>query len=779
MTEKQKGDNVDSCNDIVKNSYYSYIRCCQLTSYRTLNSLYNSLYPGHPIRGVIFCSTIPVLYLKGYDSSFGIITWLEEHIFRRVFPSKNGTLIACVTFAAGAYISIIKIRQYTLKALFSYHGWMYQKHGEAVGLIPKFWMGLVKVFAGRDPSLYSCQNILPALPLPSLDDTLQRYLRTVRPLYDDEAYQRTVEQADIFKNTIGYKLQRYLWFKWLLSSNYVTDWWEKFVYLRGRSPLIVNSNYYCLDAVFSRPAMKQTARAANIVYAALKYRTELELEKVKPLMAFSSIPLCSIQHERQFNTVRIPGKETDHIVHYSDSQHIAVYHKDRWYKVFTYYRNKLLQPCELQIQFDEILRDETPPADGEEHLAALTAGDRTLWATARETFFNIGCNRVSLDAIEKAAFVLILEDSDFEIGTNMSNEFDEYARAIFHGKGYDRWFDKSFNLIISKNAVFGLNVEHSWADAPVSGHMTEYVLAEDFIVLGYDPLGNTHGIPRFNAIHPIKLKWDLTSACKKVIEQSLNEATALCNDVQCKKVIEQSLNEATALCNDVDLHVYVQNSYSKNFIKKCKISPDAYIQMALQLAHYRDSGRFNLTYEASMTRLFRNSRTETVRSCSIESSAWIRAMENSMITNTERIQLLRLACDFHQQQYRDAMSGKGIDRHLFCLYVISKYLKLDSPFLQNVLQEPWKLSTSQTPTQYGNPHVKSNTTADGVSAGGGFGSVDQNGYGVSYIISEDIIFFHISSRRSSRETDSQRFGREIRKALDDIRTLFEETTKIA
>ncbi|CAF5125148.1 unnamed protein product, partial [Rotaria socialis] len=68
-------------------------------------------------------------------------------------------------------------------------------------------------------------------------------------------------------------------------------------------------------------------------------------------------------------------------------------------------------------QFDEILRDETPPADGEEHLAALTAGDRTLWATARETFFNIGCNRVSLDAIEKAAFVLILEDSDFEIGT--------------------------------------------------------------------------------------------------------------------------------------------------------------------------------------------------------------------------------------------------------------------------------------------------------------------------------------------------------------------------
>lgn len=43
------------------------------------------------------------------------------------------------------------------------------------------------------------------------------------------------------------------------------------------------------------------------------------------------------------------------------------------------------------------------------------------------------------------------------------------------------------------------------------------------------------------------------------------------------------------------------------------------------------------------------------------------------------------------------MCGKGIDRHLFCLYVVSKYLEVDSPFLNEVLSEPWRLSTSQTP----------------------------------------------------------------------------------
>lgn len=54
--------------------------------------------------------------------------------------------------------------------------------------------------------------------------------------------------------------------------------------------------------------------------------------------------------------------------------------------------------------------------------------------------------------------------------------------------------------------------------------------------------------------------------------------------------------------------------------------------MALQLAYYRDAGRFSLTYEASMTRLFREGRTETVRPCTIESADWVKAMDNPSIS---------------------------------------------------------------------------------------------------------------------------------------------------
>ena len=32
----------------------------------------------------------------------------------------------------------------------------------------------------------------------------------------------------------------------------VTDWWEEYVYLRGRSPIMVNSNFYGVVRVFFR-----------------------------------------------------------------------------------------------------------------------------------------------------------------------------------------------------------------------------------------------------------------------------------------------------------------------------------------------------------------------------------------------------------------------------------------------------------------------------------------------------------------------------------------------
>ena len=59
------------------------------------------------------------------------------------------------------------------------------------------------------------------------------------------------------------------------------------------------------------------------------------------------------------------------------------------------------------------------------------------------------------------------------------------------------------------------------------------------------------------------------------------------------------------------------------------------------------------------------------------------------------VNLLKAAAKNHVNMYQAAMTGKGVDRHLFTLYVVSRYLGLESKFLDKALKEPWKLSTSQ------------------------------------------------------------------------------------
>lgn len=170
----------------------------------------------------------------------------------------------------------------------------------------------------------------------------------MRPLVDDKNYARLEQLALDFENGIGSKLQRYLILKSWWSSNYVSDWWEEYVYLRGRGPLMINSNFYGIDAIFMHPTTNQAARAASIINSCLTYRRLIERQELEPILIQGMVPLCSWQYERIFNTTRVPGEESDKIVHYQDSNHIVVYHKGRYFKVVIY-KGRILTPCEIEL----------------------------------------------------------------------------------------------------------------------------------------------------------------------------------------------------------------------------------------------------------------------------------------------------------------------------------------------------------------------------------------------------------------------------------------------
>ncbi|XP_042352690.1 carnitine O-palmitoyltransferase 1, liver isoform isoform X2 [Plectropomus leopardus] len=754
FTVTPDGIDLQLCHEALRQIYLSGLHSWKKRFIRFKNGIMTGVYPGSPAGFmVVVVSYMSYNKYNQLDPSLGLIAKLGQHIpISRYMSTDSQRIVGGVLVGTGLWVTIIMIMRNVLKCLLSWHGWMHSRHG-SVSWSTRLWMILVKIFSGRKPMLYSFQNSLPRLPLPSIKNTCRRYLESVRPLMDDEQYERMTALAKDFEKNLGPRLQWYLKLKSWWASNYVSDWWEEYIYLRGRGPIMVNSNYYAMDFLYVFPTSIQAARAGNAIHAIMLYRRKLDRAQIKPLMLLHTIPMCSAQYEHMFNTSRVPGVDTDTIQHMNESKHIAVYHKGRFYKVWMFYDGRLLLPREIEQQMERILADKSEPMPGEEKLAALTAGERTPWAKARETFFSRGKNKQSLDAIEKAAFFVTLDDTEQRFdASNPVKSLDSYAKSLLHGKCYDRWFDKSFNLIVFKNGTMGLNAEHSWADAPIIGHLWEHVLSMDPVKLGYTEEGHCNGEPHPNLPGPQRLSWDIPA--------------------ECQEAIDSSLSVARTLADDVDSHIFPFNDFGKGLIKKCRTSPDAFIQIALQLAHYRDKGKFCLTYEASMTRLFREGRTETVRSCTMETCAFVRAMIRDE-TREERLKLLKQAAEKHQNMYRLAMTGEGIDRHLFCLYVVSKYLGEDSPFLKEVLSEPWRLSTSQTPLQQLELFdlVKH---PEYVSSGGGFGPVADDGYGVSYIIvGENLINFHISSKHSSPETDSHRFGANIRQAMLDMLDLFQ------
>lgn len=195
-------------------------------------------------------------------------------------------LIACSLSGLLFWLCICYTMRYTLKFLLMYKGWMYETRGKGsrVSLPTKIWAGATKVLSSwNKPGLYSFQGSLPRLPLPSVHGTTQRYLRSVRPLLDDAAYEKMVRLAQEFESTIGSKLQRYLILKSWWSTNYVSDWWEEYVYLRGRSALMVNSNFYGIDAIYMNQTKVQAARAASITSLLLIFRRQVERQELEPV----------------------------------------------------------------------------------------------------------------------------------------------------------------------------------------------------------------------------------------------------------------------------------------------------------------------------------------------------------------------------------------------------------------------------------------------------------------------------------------------------------------
>ncbi|XP_069103160.1 carnitine O-palmitoyltransferase 1, liver isoform-like [Argopecten irradians] len=428
------------------------------------------------------------------------------------------------------FVALLYMRRFMLRSLLSYSGWIYeQPKTQSVTTI--LWGLAVRCVFGYRPLLYSCQQSLPRMSVPALGQTLDTLMLSLKPLYGEhtEKWQDIAKDRQDFEKNLGPKLQRVLVLKSWWAQNYVTDWWEKYVYLKSRSTLLINSNYYIMDQSYWIGSKLQVARTANVMYQFLTFKQLIDHERLEPLVIRNTIPICMAQYEKVFSTTRIPGEDCDSWLHCdsSESKHVAVLRKGILYKVSVFdKKGKLLTPLQLEKQLEWVIEDADTQtgnaSEAEKSIPALTGIDRTSWYKIRSEYFCDGINKESLDTVEKSIFFVNLHDQSYE-------DLTERGRFLLGGSSTSVWFDKSINIITFPNGRFGLNCEHSYADAPVIGHLSEFNMTNEISDEQYSPDGHCKPMAEDGTVQerttPTQLLWDVEGSLASVIKGAVGTVT--------------------------------------------------------------------------------------------------------------------------------------------------------------------------------------------------------------------------------------------------------------
>ena len=540
------------------------------------------------------------------------------------------------------------------------------------------------------------EESLPRLPVPTLEETAARYLKSVHPLLSKSELESTTEAVQEFikPGGIGNKLQEKLIARREdpKNKNWIYEWWNDAAYLTYRDPVVPYVSYFYSHRD-DRRRRDPSKRAAAISTAVLEFKKQVDSGTLEPEY-MKKLPISMESYQWMFNCCRVPARPADYPVKYpaAENKHILVIRKNQFFKVMHEVDGKQLNTSELEQQFKRVYQK----AEKASPVGTLTTENRDVWTDARELLLKAHPSNVkAIKEIESASFVVCLDDAS-------PVTLEERAHQYWHGDGANRWFDKPLQFIINDNGTSGFMGEHSMMDGTPTHRLNDYVNEMIF----NNKLDFSDPSVRSNISEPTLIKFKVTK------------------EVQAE--IERATKDFTEVIGAHELRVQAYQGYGKGLIKKFRCSPDAYVQMIIQLAYSKMYGKNRPTYESAATRRFQQGRTETCRSVSDDSVAFCQAMADHRIDPKETAALFHKAVKSHVEYISAASDGKGVDRHLFGL----KKLIGPNDELPAIYKDPtyaysssWYISTSQLSSEYFN--------------GYGWSQVIDDGWGIAYMINEN------------------------------------------
>lgn len=589
--------------------------------------------------------------------------------------------------------------------------------------------------SGQEPSprTFGNEERLPRVPLPTLEETCERFVEWCAPLLTADELAETEAALASFARPDGPGRKLHAALQDYDASPGVHSWLDTFWpyrYLGRRDRIALNANFLFL---FKDAGLPQVERAARLVAAALDYKLRLDEELIPPVVQRGKV-LSMVQNKFLFSTTRIPGPVQDTVrTPYSDewpgpspAAHIMVFFRGNMFRI------DVLGPegrphslDELMAGLRTIMKTDTRP---EASVGHLTTKARAEWAASRRALLDCDpTNAAALDQIETALFCLCLEDFT-------PKNTHEACDHLLHGDSGNRWFDKAVSLIVFEDGSAGINVEHCGLDGTTILSFVDTVLGAEIIE---QPPQGLLSIKPVEFVLDADLRADIDDAAKAFADYAAATATA------------------TVSFED----------FGAERAKQLGVSPDAFVQMAYQLAHKRSKGFAGATYESIATRQYQHGRTEAMRVVTPEVQRFVAAMDDPAADPATRRAAFRAAAEKHVQRAKECQAGQAPEQHLWELQLIQRRRGAELG-----VTEPLPLFETPGWHKMRDDYLSTSSAPSVNIQYFGFGSTSPQCIGVAYVLLPDRFNVYLSTPLSVAH-EMYVFADRLREAVRELQEL--------
>lgn len=592
---------------------------------------------------------------------------------------------------------------------------------------------------------FAQEDSLPRVPLPTLEASCERLLAWCAPLLSPGELAASEAEVTAFLDPDGPGRVLQAALEEYNSSEGVHSWLDTFWpyrYLGRRDRIALNANFFFL---FRDSDESQVERAAGLIAGALGFKRQIDEELIPPVVQRGK-PQSMEQLKYLFSSTRIPGVEQDTSrTPYSAERpgpsrerHILVFFRGNTFRMDVIGEDGAPHSLEdLEAGLREVMKAGAEPAGAGASVGHLTTMARADWAKARASLLDLDPgNAESLRTVEDALFCVCLEDF-------APSGVQEACDELLYGDRGNRWFDKAVSFVVFEDGRAGLNVEHCQLDGTTILSFVDALLPVPAAVHSGQSGARTQGSP---AVRPVEFRLD--DALREQV-RSAAEAFA-----------EYGRSTATRTVSFDD--------FGSNQAKALGVSPDAFVQVAYQLAHQRSKGHLGATYESIATRQYKHGRTEAMRVVTPEMYAFVDAMEDPEADTETRRVAFRAAAAGHVTRAKECQDVEAPEQHLWELELIQRRRGAEL----GVNEQP-SLFRSAGWLKMRDDYLSTSSAPSTNIQFFGFGSTSSRCIGVAYVLLPERFNLYLSTPLTVAD-QMHTFAEKLREAVGELRELLAE-----